>query len=159
MNNQHIRSFQMQQLLESNNQLKIFVANELKNTENELISSRQVETIAAYLVRSAGIRANLKGYSYLVKVITYGVIEPGLLHPISKGAYRVVSEVFGVNVSCIERRIRSAIDSAYTHSPEQLRSIFAYPGDKPYVSEFIAVAVELIRQEMLRINIEVNDEL
>ena len=138
----------MQQLLESNNQLKIFVANELKNTGNEIISSRQIEAIAAYLVRSAGIRANLKGYSYLVKVITYGVIEPGLLHPISKGAYRVVSEVFGVNVSCIERRIRSAIDSAYTHSPEQLRKIILYPGTKPYALGFIAISVDIIRNEI-----------
>lgn len=140
----------MQQLIKSNNQLKIFIANELKNTENELISDRLAEVVAAYLVRLSGIRANLKGYNYLVKVITYGVIDPNLLHPLSKGAYISASDVFGVKVSCLERNIRLAIDSAYYNSPEQLRSIFAYPGDKPYVSEFIAVAVDLIRQEILK---------
>ena len=148
----------MQQLIESNNQLKIFLSNELKNTKNEIISRKQIEIIAAYLIRSVGIRVNLKGYSYLIKVITCGVMNPELLHPISKGAYRMASEEFGVNASCIERNIRAAIDSAYYNSPEQLRSIFAYPGDKPYVSEVIAVAVELIRQELLKTDIILNTE-
>ena len=149
----------MQQLIESNNQLTIVIANELKNAENGIISRRQVEAISAYLINSVGIRANLKGYSYLKKVIACGVMKPELLHPISKGAYRMASVEFGVNVSCIERNIRLAIDSAYYNSPDRLRSIFPYPGGKPYVSEFIAVAADLIRVELLNSNIELYDEL
>ena len=115
--------------------------------------------LAAYLINSVGIRANLKGYSYLKKVIACGVMKPELLHPISKGAYRMASVEFGVNASCIERNIRLAIDSAYYNSPDRLRSIFPYPGGKPYVSEFIAVVVDLIRVELLNSNIELYDEL
>ena len=140
----------MQQLTETNDQLKIFLSNELKNIHNEMISRRQIEVIAAYLIRSVGIRANLKGYGYLIKVITCGVVDPELLHPISRGAYAVVSENAGVDISCVERNIRTAIDSAYAHSPDQLRKIFVYPGDKPYASEFIAIAVDIIRQEILK---------
>ena len=86
-------------------------------------------------------------------------MKPELLHPISKGAYRMASVEFGVNASCIERNIRAAIDSAYYNSPDRLRSIFPYPGGKPYVSEFIAVAVDLIRVELLNSNIELYDVL
>ena len=77
-------------------------------------------------------------------------MNPELLHPISKGAYTVVSESLGVNISCVERNIRTAIDSAYAHSPNQMRKIFVYPGDKPYASEFIAISVDIIRQEILK---------
>ena len=54
----------MQQLIESNNQLKIFLSNELKNTENELISSRQVEadTFCWDQSQFKGIQLSDKGY-------------------------------------------------------------------------------------------------
>lgn len=109
-----------------------------------------IDRMAASLMISTGIRPNLKGYIFLVKVVSCCVKDPKLLFPLNSGAYKAVSDRYGSSVCCVERNIRTAINSAYDTSPEQLRRYFAYPGEKPYVSEFIAVAVDVIRQEILK---------
>lgn len=112
----------------------------------ETIQSSNLEGGAMELVRSTGIRPNLKGYMYLVKVVSRCAEDQELLFPLRAGAYKIVSLECGVSVSCLERNIRTAIDQAFFSTPDQLRRYFAYPGDKPYASEFIAVLVDRLRQ-------------
>ena len=95
-------------------------------------------------VRKIGIRTNLKGYRFLITAISLAVQDPSLLHKVTYTLYPAVAKIHGVNQHCVERDIRSAIDSAYQNDPEQICLIFQDRFTKPYSSEIIKLAANAI---------------
>ena len=104
-----------------------------------------IESAAIQFVRKLCIRSHLKGYSYLITAIVLGKRNPYLLSSMTNLLYSAVAEIYHTTPNAVERNIRSAIESAARHNPEQMQSVFYYHTKKPYISEVLALAVETIR--------------
>ncbi len=111
------------------------------------IRSEQVETAVIRFVQSLGIRPNLAGYHLLIDAIITTLRTPDLLKSLTKGLYPIIAKEYGKNARAVERNMRRAIDSAFDHDPERIKSVFYYKVGKPYISEVISMAVETIRIE------------
>ena len=105
----------------------------------------EAELAAIRFVKKIGIRPNLLGYKLLVAAIAEALKQNDMLAPRIKNIYHVIAKEYGVTVEAVGRNIRRAIESAYTYDPERLTSVFYYKTGKPYVTEVISIAVELIR--------------
>ena len=102
---------------------------------------------AAAFVRRLGIQTHLKGYHYLITAICLGIEDPSLLDSLRTRLFPAVAERYGVRAHCVERNIRTALELAYQYTPEQLQAAFHYKAGRPYVSEVIKLAVELLQTD------------
>ena len=59
--------------------------------------------------------------------------------------YSEVAERCHTNVRCIERSIRTVIETIYYTNPKRFENFFGYPIGKPRNSELIALISEKIR--------------
>ena len=105
----------------------------------------RTELAASQFVRRLSIRSHLKGYSYLITAIVLGKNDPTLLDSLTHRLYPAVAAIYGTTPSAVERNIRTAIDQAALHDPEQMQAAFYYRTRKPYISEVLALALETIR--------------
>lgn len=108
------------------------------------LNKDKLEIAVIRFVQKLGIRPNLMGYHFLIKAIMLSLESPYLLSSLTKGLYPKVAEHYGKDVKAVERNMRRAIESAYEYDPERLRSVFYYKVNKPYISEVLSLAVELI---------------
>lgn len=95
-------------------------------------------------VGSMGIKNNLKGYYYLITAISLAVQDPSLLNKVTYALYSAVAKVHGVDQHCVERNIRSAINSAYQNDPDRICCVFHDYFSKPYSSKIITLTVDSI---------------
>lgn len=102
------------------------------------------ETTIVNFVRSMGIRTNLKGYYFLITAISLAVQDPSLLNKVTYTLYPAVAKVHDVDRHCVERNIRSAINSAYQNDPDRICCVFHNRLSKPYPSEIITLAADSI---------------
>lgn len=106
----------------------------------------------AEMLKKLGIAPDKNGFHYLRKAIYECYMEPSLLTSITKEIYPMLAESFSKKESCIERSIRSAIETGwdrgnYEYSNELFQSCVDYYKTKPTNGEFIAIIVDKIMME------------
>lgn len=99
------------------------------------------------MLKHLGIAPDKNGFHYLRKAIYECYIEPTLLTSITKDIYPMLAKSFSKKESCIERSIRSAIETGwdrgnYEYSNELFSNCVDYYKAKPTNGEFIATIVD-----------------
>ena len=92
-----------------------------------------------------GAPDNLKGYEYLKVSTELAVKNENLFRKEIMNLYAEVAEQCQTNVRCVERSIRTVIESVYYKNPKRFESFFRYPIGKPRNSELIGLIAEKIR--------------
>lgn len=92
-----------------------------------------------------GAPANLKGYEYLKASIELAVKDRNLFRKEIMNLYAEVAERCHTNVRCVERSIRTVIESVYYKNPKRFENFFGCPVGKPRNSELIGLIAEKIR--------------
>jgi len=106
----------------------------------------------AEILKKLGIAPDKNGFHYLRKAIYECYLEPSLLTSITKDIYPMLAASFSKKESCIERSIRSAIETGwdrgnYEYSNELFSNCVDYYKTKPTNGEFIAIIVDKIMIE------------
>lgn len=106
----------------------------------------------AEILKKLGIAPDKNGFHYLRKAIYECYLEPSLLTSITKEIYPMLAASFSKKESCIERSIRSAIETGwdrgnYEYSNELFSNCVDYYKTKPTNGEFIAIIVDKIMME------------
>lgn len=106
----------------------------------------------AEILKNLGIAPDKNGFHYLRKAIYECYLEPSLLTSITKEIYPMLAESFSKKESCIERSIRSAIETGwdrgnYEYSNELFKNCVDYYKTKPTNGEFIAIIVDRIMMD------------
>ena len=107
----------------------------------------------AEILKKLGIAPDKNGFHYLRKAIYECYLEPNLLTSITKEIYPMLAESFSKKESCIERSIRSAIETGwdrgnYEYSNELFKNcVDYYYKTKPTNGEFIAIIVDKLMME------------
>ena len=109
----------------------------------------------AEILKKLGIAPDKNGFHYLRKAIYECYLEPSLLTSITKEIYPMLAKSFSKKESCIERSIRSAIETGwdrgnYEYSNELFSNCVDYYKTKPTNGEFIAIIVDKIMMEQGR---------
>ena len=77
-----------------------------------------------------GAPANLKGYEYLKVSTELAVKNANLFRKEIMNLYAEVAETYRTNVRCVERSIRTVIETIYYKNPKRFESFFGYPVGK-----------------------------
>lgn len=106
----------------------------------------------AEILKKLGIAPDKNGFHYLRKAIYECYLEPSLLTSITKEIYPMLAVSFNKKESCIERSIRSAIETGwdrgnYEYSNELFQNCVDYYKTKPTNGEFISIIVDKIMME------------
>ena len=106
------------------------------------------EAAVRRMLRTAGVPAHIKGYRYLCRAIPLVMDDPSLLHALTKALYPAVAGEFGTTAGCVERAIRSAVDTAWLRGdPAVYRALLGIDGEeKPSNGSFIAAVADKLRQ-------------
>lgn len=104
------------------------------------------------ILKKLGIAPDKNGFHYLRKAIYECYLNPNLLTSITKEIYPLVSKSFSKKESCIERSIRSAIETGwdrgnYEYSNTLFSNCIDYYKTKPTNGEFIAIIVDKLMIE------------
>ena len=104
------------------------------------------------MLKKLGIAPDKNGFHYLRKAIYECYLNPNLLTSITKEIYPLVSKSFSKKESCIERSIRSAIETGwdrgnYEYSNDLFSNCVDYYKTKPTNGEFIAIIVDKLMLE------------
>lgn len=104
------------------------------------------------ILKKLGIAPDKNGFHYLRKAIYECYLNPNLLTSITKEIYPLVSKSFSKKESCIERSIRSAIETGwdrgnYEYSNDLFSNCIDYYKTKPTNGEFIAIIVDKLMIE------------
>ena len=107
------------------------------------------QQIYTMLVRT-GIPVHIQGFKMLRYGIRLVVDNPSLVDHMTKRLYCDIAENFDTTWNCVERNIRTAIETAYDRGNfAYLNELFGYTIDsnrgKPTNSEFIAMVADHIR--------------
>lgn len=131
----------------------IYSIKEIK-TKQEKYNYKKISVYdkVAEMLKKLGIAPDKNGFHYLRKAIYECYMEPSLLTSITKEIYPMLAESFSKKESCIERSIRSAIETGwdrgnYEYSNELFQSCVDYYKTKPTNGEFIAIIVDKIMME------------
>lgn len=92
-----------------------------------------------------GAPANLKGYEYLKISIELAIKNANLFRKEIMTLYAEVAERCHTNVRCVERSIRTVIETIYYTNSKRFENFFGYPIGKPRNSELIGLISEKIR--------------
>ncbi|MBQ8348436.1 MAG: sporulation initiation factor Spo0A C-terminal domain-containing protein [Ruminococcus sp.] len=104
--------------------------------------------ISKYIIKTLlelGVPANLKGYEYLKISIELAVKNQNLFRKEIMHLYVEVAKRCQTNVGCVERSIRTAIESVYYKNPKRFENFFGYSVGKPSNSELIGLIAEKVR--------------
>ena len=115
----------------------------------------QINKYVTKILLELGAPANLKGYEYLEVSTELAVKNENLFRKEIMNLYSEVAERCHTNVRCVERSIRTVIESIYYKNPKRFESFFGYPVGKPRNSELIGLIAEKIRT-MTDYNVAVN---
>lgn len=106
----------------------------------------------AKLLKKTGVPNHIKGYEYLGEAIELVVKDRDQIHLITKSLYPSIAKKFKTTPTRVERAIRHAIETSFSHlTPDLMYELFGntisfYTG-RPTNSHFIAVLSDLIRGE------------
>lgn len=131
----------------------IYSLKEIKNKQEKYNYKKiSVYDKVAEMLKKLGIAPDKNGFHYLRKAIYECYMEPSLLTSITKEIYPMLAASFSKKESCIERSIRSAIETGwdrgnYEYSNELFQSCVDYYKTKPTNGEFIAIIVDKIMME------------
>ena len=91
------------------------------------------------LLRQLGVNNSYVGFRYAVQGAMLNIQNPQLLTYISKGIYAEIACNFHTTIGCVERNIRTVVNTIWTRgNRELLRQIFNCPlNEKPRNSSFI----------------------
>lgn len=129
---------------------------EIKNKEEKYNFLKiSIYDKVAEILKKLGIAPDKNGFHYLRKAIYECYLEPSLLTSITKEIYPMLAQSFSKKESCIERSIRSAIETGwdrgnYEYSNELFSNCVDYYKTKPTNGEFIAIIVDKIMMEQGR---------
>ncbi len=124
-------------------------------SKNEIYNLKKISLYdeIAEVLKKLGIAPDKNGFHYLRKAIYECYMHPNLLTSITKEIYPMLSTTFDKKESCIERSIRSAIETGwdrgdYEYSSTLFSNCVDYYKTKPTNGEFIAIVVDkLMMQE------------
>ncbi len=128
------------------------------NNKKEKYNYHKINTYEkiAEMLKKLGIAPDKNGFHYLRKAIYECYLNPRLLTSITKEIYPMVSVAFSKKESCIERSIRSAIETGwdrgnYEYSNDLFSNCVDYYKTKPTNGEFIAIIVDKLMLEEGRV--------
>lgn len=104
------------------------------------------------ILKKLGIAPDKNGFHYLRKAIYECYKDPTLLTSITKRIYPLVSKTFDKKESCIERSMRSAIETGwdrgnYEYTAELFANCLDYYKSKHTNGEFVAIIVDKLLLE------------
>lgn len=123
-------------------------------SKNEIYNYKKISLYdeIAEVLKKLGIAPDKNGFHYLRKAIYECYLNPELLTSITKEIYPMLSNIFSKKESCIERSIRSAIETGwdrgdYDYSSQVFSSCVDYYKAKPTNGEFISIIVDKLMIE------------
>ncbi len=127
---------------------------EIKN-KNEKYNFKKISIYdkVAEMLKRLGIAPDKNGFHYLRKAIYECYMRPNLLTSITKEIYPMLADSFEKKESCIERSIRSAIETGWDRAERDYSNdlfkncIDYYDKAKPTNGEFIAILVDKIMMD------------
>ena len=132
----------------------LYSLKEIKNKQEKYNFQKiSIYDKVAEILKKLGIAPDKNGFHYLRKAIYECYLEPNLLTSITKEIYPMLAESFSKKESCIERSIRSAIETGwdrgnYEYSNELFKNcVDYYYKTKPTNGEFIAIIVDKLMME------------
>ncbi|MCM1009151.1 MAG: sporulation initiation factor Spo0A C-terminal domain-containing protein [Ruminococcus flavefaciens] len=105
----------------------------------------QISKYVTKILLELGAPANLKGYEYLKTAVELSVKNVNLFRREIMSLYVEVAERCQTNVHCVERSIRTVIESIFYKNPKRFEIFFGYPVGKPRNSELIGLIAEKVR--------------
>lgn len=105
----------------------------------------QIRKHTTGILLELGVPANLNGYEYLKISIELAIKNGNLLSKEIMNIYAEVAKRCHINVYCVERSIRTAIEIVYYKNPKRFEDFFGYPIGKPRNSELIGLIAEKIK--------------
>ena len=105
----------------------------------------QISKYVTKILLELGAPANLKGYEYLKTAVELSVKNANLFRREIMGLYVEVAERCQTNVHCVERSIRTVIETIYYKNSKRFEIFFGYPVGKPKNSELIGLIAEKVR--------------
>ena len=95
--------------------------NEEKTSTNVTVEPNNIH----HVLLNLGVASHLSGYTYIVQSLELVLIDPDLLHHVTKGLYIVVAKKYGVKPANVERAIRLAISTTLTYgNMDFINSVF-----------------------------------
>jgi len=139
------KTYKMEELLENLKEIK------LKTQKYDYYKLTIYDKISDIL-KKLGISPDKNGFHYLRKAIYECYNNPSLMSNITKGIYPLVSSSFNKKESCVERSMRSAIETGwdrgnYEYSTELFSNCVDFYKSKPTNGEFVAVIVDKLLLE------------
>lgn len=100
------------------------------------------------LLRRLGVNNSYVGFRYTIHSVNRVINNPELLVFISKGLYLDIGSQYHTSVSCVERNIRTIINTIWLHGDrELLNQVFGYTLEKkPKNGAFIDALSQYVRQ-------------
>lgn len=118
-------------------------------TKNEITNYKKLSTFEeiAEILKTLGVAPDKNGFHYLRKAIYECYQNPKLLTSVTKDVYPLVGKSFNKTPNCIERSIRSAIEtgwdrSDYEYTEKLFLNCIDFYRSKPTNGEFISIIVD-----------------
>lgn len=142
--------YQLYNVISSNFRIEdlLMYINNIK-TKNEITNYKKVSTFEeiAEILKTLGVAPDKNGFHYLRKAIYECYQNPKLLMSVTKEVYPLVGKSFNKTPNCIERSIRSAIEtgwdrSDYEYTEKLFLNCIDFYRSKPTNGEFISIIVD-----------------
>ena len=136
----------------------IMYINDIKE-KSEKTNYKKLSTFEeiAEILKTLGVAPDKNGFHYLRKAIYECYLNPKLLTSVTKEVYPLVGKSFDKSANCVERSIRSAIETGWDRSDyEYTEKLFLNCVDfyrsKPTNGEFISIMVDKLLLQDGKIN-------
>lgn len=117
--------------------------------KNEITNYKKLSTFdeIAEILKTLGVAPDKNGFHYLRKAIYECYMNPKLLTSVTKEVYPLVGKSFDKTANCVERSIRSAIEtgwdrSDYEYTEKLFLNCIDFYRSKPTNGEFISIIVD-----------------
>lgn len=99
------------------------------------------------IIRYFHINSKYKGYPLIVDAINFYVENYGKYIKITKDIYPLLSKKYSIPFSCVERNIRTVVETCWDNDKQAVEAILGYKTAKcPSNSEFIdAIAYRIVK--------------
>lgn len=109
---------------------------------------KQTEKAVSRVLLHMGFQANLRGYRYLIEIVSAVVENPELIYSFTHKLYPMIAVKHNVTPLSVERSVRHSIELTYDRNYPKFKEFFSYPLPKPTNTEFISFCAEKIRMEL-----------
>ena len=116
-------------------------------------NGQNVESTVERVLLDLGVPCHIKGYNYLITVISLVVGNADLINAITKELYPAIAKKYSTTSSRVERAVRHAIECGWDRGDlEVMQHYFgntvSISKGKPTNSEFIARVANVVRMRM-----------